>query len=338
MRIFLIGPDFFNYTQSLENAFQQMGHQTVTQTYRNFWDDCSYFTKKTERWGITSRREQYYRKWNEQVINVVTEFNPERIIVLNGEYLSQETMDKLKGKNRQTVLWLIDSILRFPHIEKVIHYYDKVFSFDPRDEKYLMDKYKIGCPYLPVGYDPEIYKPGSQERDIDICFVGNATANRIAVLRRVAEYACGKNIKFTVVGKYWSDRYFWKKRRFARKYEPLGLFVQNKAMNPIDVAKLYQRTKICLNIHISDHDGINPRLFEIMGTKSMELVDYKPKLMELIDIDNEVAVYQDADDLINKIEYYLNHSEERENIAAKGYKKALEQFTIRQAAAVILNS
>lgn len=339
MKILVIGPDFFNYTSSLENAFQQLGHQTKAYTYRNFPDDCSYLAKKLERWGITSLREKYYQEWNEQVATLAQTWNPDVIVVLNGEYLSNATMEQLKTKQRKTILWLVDSILRFRNIEKLINYYDAVFSFDPRDEHYLLNKYNIKCPYLPVGYDPVIYHPATvPSQDIDVCFIGNATGNRIVMLQQVAEYMKAENKKMFIAGKFWDDRYFWKKRRFAQKYPYLHLFLHNHIIAPTDVCKLYQRSKICLNIHIEEHEGINPRTFEIMGTKSMELVDNKPKLADLVDIGNDVAVYQEASDLINKIGYYLKNNDERKAIAEAGHKKASTHFTIKHSVAVLLTS
>jgi len=338
MKIFLIGPDFFNYTSSLAKAVQQLGHQTATQTYRNFWDDCSYMVKKMERWGITEKRHRYYQKWNEQVLAIAAQYQPDAIIVLNGDYLVSSTMDKLKSSHCQLILWLVDSILRFPHIEKLIQYYDQVFSFDPRDEVYLFDKYKIHCSYRPGGYDPDIYFPQQGiNQDIDVCFVGTATGNRIHVLRQVAEYMQSENKKLVLSGVFWDKRYFWKKRRFAQKYDPLQLFIQNRNIMPEEVAQLYRRSKICLNIHISEHVGVNTRTFEIMGTSSMELVDNKPKLAELVDIGTDVAVYQDIDDLINKIDYYLKDSNARKIIAESGQKKAAANFTVQHLAKAIMN-
>jgi spore maturation protein CgeB len=338
VRIFLIGPDFFNYTSSLERAFQESGHDTGVLTFRNFWDDCSYLDKKLERWGLTARRKKYYRDWNNQVAKAVTVFQPDAVVILNGEYLQRDVVKQFKGGNRKTVLWMLDSILRFPGVEPLLEQYDHVYSFDHRDEKYLQDKYNRRCRYLPVGYDSNIYFPSqAQVQDIDVCFIGNSTGNRIALLQKVAEYMHSARKTFYVAGRFWDERYFWKKARFARKYPPLGVFVQNKILRPMEVANIYRRSRICLNIHIDAHEGVNPRTFEILGTRSLELVDDKSKIHDLLNVGTEVISYYDSDDLINKIAFYLCHDNERSEIAESGYRKAANHFTIRQSAKIILD-
>lgn len=332
MKLLIIGPDFFNYTSSLEKAFKSMNCQTTSNAYRNFNDICSYWKKKINNLGIAPLEENYYSDWNQKVLCQVEAFSPDVILVLNGPYLSAATLAKIKGLAIKLVLWLVDSILRQPEVEELIGFYDLLYSFDPQDEIYIYQKYKRVCHYRPGGYDPEIYTPKpEQDRDVDICFVGNPTANRIEALKKVALYAQETKRNFIVYGNYWSTRGVSKKRRFAQKHWPLGFYIQNKSINPFEVAALYRRSKICLNIHIDEHEGVNTRTFEIMGTQSMELVDIKPKLKELVEIGKDLAVYENLNDLIAKIDYYLNHDELRNSIASSGHNK-VRGYTILNVA------
>ncbi len=42
----------------------------------------------------------------------------------------------------------------------------------------------------------------------------------------------------------------------------------------------------------------------------------------------EIAVYRDTDDLLEKIEYYLAHDEERERVRKAGYERFLKEHTM----------
>ena len=50
-----------------------------------------------------------------------------------------------------------------------------------------------------------------------------------------------------------------------------------------------------------------------------------PELAENFEIGKECAVFKDESDLLDKIEYYLAHSDERVAIALAGQKRTLSQ-------------
>jgi hypothetical protein len=104
--------------------------------------------------------------------------------------------------------------------------------------------------------------------------------------------------------------------------------VPNVIIAAPSVAQIYRRSKICLNIHISNHEGINPRTFEILGTRSFELVDHKTHLTSFVEPGRHVISYVSPKDLIKKIGSYLDDSETRERLATQGFQHVAEKFTI----------
>lgn len=337
MKVLVVGPEYFNYTSSVTWGVSELGHQVVELTYRNFIEDCSYVEKKMNKIGFKAFEQHYYQEWNQRLIALYHQSCPDICLVLNGKHIFPQTLELFRKNNSKLILWLIDSITRMPEIEKTLAFYDKVVSFEHRDEQYLHEKYRMKCSYSPVGYDSRIYYPDdSVIRDIDISFVGSAVPKRIEILQHVATYAQRNNRKLATFSKFWDSKYFWKKNRFAKKNDPLHLYVHNGNISPQQVAQIYRRSKICLNIHIPEHEGVNPRTFEIMGTKSFELVDKKPKMSELVKVGRDVIEYEDVNDLINKIEYYLNNDLLRETIALKAYKIVKEKYTITQVVQSIM--
>jgi len=331
MKALVVGPDYFNYTSSVTWALGELGYQVIEQTYKNFMEDCNYIEKKLCKIGFKSLEQRYYQEWNQNLISLYYQYRPDICIVLNGNNISLQTLKLFKENNTKLVLWLIDSIMRMPENEEKLKFYDKVVSFEHRDEQYLYEKYRMKCSYLPVGFDPRIYYPDDKIiKDIDISFVGSPVAKRIEILQHVATYAQQNNRKLAVFGNFWDEKYFWKKNRFAKKNSPLQLYVHNANIPPQEVAQIYRRSKICLNIHIPEHEGVNPRTFEIMGTKSFELVDKKPKMSELVNVGNDIIEYGDINNLINKIEYYLNNDKLRECIAKNAYMTASKTYTINE--------
>lgn len=92
-----------------------------------------------------------------------------------------------------------------------------------------------------------------------------------------------------------------------------------------------------MNIHLQDHKGISPRSYEIMATRSFELMDERDEYGAIIQPGKNVVVYHDVDDLLQKIEYYVNTECEREQIACEGYRAVREAMNLERSLKTILS-
>src|SRR3989344_7172227 len=86
------------------------------------------------------------------------------------------------------------------------------------------------------------------------------------------------------------------------------------------------QSKITINRHIdiAEDYANNMRLYEATGCGAMLITDKKKNLSDLFKIDKEIISYEDTDDLIEKIRYYLKKDKEREAIASAGQKRTLK--------------
>lgn len=90
--------------------------------------------------------------------------------------------------------------------------------------------------------------------------------------------------------------------------------------------QIYNQTKILLNR--SPLGGWNLRVFESLSSGSLLLTDRPTNGMEKIFIDKKHLVYFDSlSDLKNKIDYYLTHEKEREEIAKNGNLFVTKNYT-----------
>lgn len=328
MRVLVIGPDYFNYTSSVTWALQQLGHDAIEEAWISFYKNCTYLEKKLSKLGVSSFKKQYHREWNKKLIERFQSYQPDLCLIINGEWIFDETMAVLKQQNVKLILYLIDSIVRLPENEPKLKFYDRIFSFEPNDQEYIATKFSLACSYIPVGYDPRFYGQSDPvEQDIDIFFVGGNTPNRIALLHEVAVQAKKCGWKLVVYGHYWSDKYWWKKQKYIKKIDPLQHFIENRKVEPNIVASIYKRSKICLNIHIPEHTGINPRTFEILACGAFQLVDARKDMAKFFKIDEHLAVYHNPRELIEKIDYYLKCDHERKDIANQGCKYVENKYS-----------
>ncbi|SDD79184.1 CgeB family protein [Sporomusa acidovorans] len=329
MKVLLLGPNYFNYVSSIARALKKLNVTVVTiQYYNDVYQECNHLQKKLDQLGVTNWKAARLREWNEHISKTARDFKPDVCIVCNGMILTTQTLQNIKQGNAELVLWLLDGLRRNAVFENNLKLYDQCFVYDQQDVAYVTQKYDIPCTHLVSSYDPAIYYPKQNNRDIDICFIGKTTPKRLEILKAVAEYAKAKNRSFVTYGNYWSTRHYWKKYLFKRRYGPLASFVVNTMISPENLADLYRRSKICLNIHIAEHDGLNPRTFEILGTRSFALVDDKPELSQHFEMGKHLATYCNKNDLLEKIDYYLENTDIREKIMEDGYLYVRDKYDI----------
>ena len=85
---------------------------------------------------------------------------------------------------------------------------------------------------------------------------------------------------------------------------------------------------------------VTRRIFEGMACGKMVITDRLPeeaKLDELFIDGEEIILYDDIVDCIEKINYYNEHEDERERIASNGMKKVKDKYTQKQVVDKLIN-
>ena len=154
--------------------------------------------------------------------------------------------------------------------------------------------------WFPNSYPDELMLSKDIEKTIDVGFCGNVL-NRGHVINSLDKYSIKKDI-----------------------------FVIGDDM--VDVINSY---KIHLNCNISN--DINYRTFETTGCGTFLITNYTPGLEKLFDIGKEIVVYNDLNDLDNKVKYYLENEEEREKIANAGYERSKTDHTYYERAKTLVD-
>ncbi len=95
-----------------------------------------------------------------------------------------------------------------------------------------------------------------------------------------------------------------------------------------EMPNVFRQSKINLNITLrSIQSGIPLRALDIMGAGGFLLSNYQPELAEQFEDGRELALYSSAEELLDKVQYYLTHEEERCEIAYHGFLKVQELFS-----------
>ncbi len=120
----------------------------------------------------------------------------------------------------------------------------------------------------------------------------------------------------------------------------LKLYTHNKPedmpeaqfMGPIDweesMPAVFKHSRINLNITLrSIQTGIPLRAFDIMGAGGFLLSNYQEDFLDYFIPGEDFVYFEDENDMLLKIEYYLNHDKERKEIACNGYQKVKKSHT-----------
>jgi len=101
---------------------------------------------------------------------------------------------------------------------------------------------------------------------------------------------------------------------------------------------VFRNSKINLNITSRTIEaGIPQRVFDILACKGFCLTNYQPEIAELFEDGKELVMYTDEEDALRKVEYYLEHDEERIQIAKAGNEKAKVYYDIKVRIIELLN-
>jgi len=102
---------------------------------------------------------------------------------------------------------------------------------------------------------------------------------------------------------------------------------------------VFKKSKINLNISLrSITSGIPLRAFDIMGAGGFLLTNYQEDFTEFFVNEEDYVYFDSKQDMMKKIEYYLTHDEERQEIAVNGHRKISANHTYRHRVKEMISS
>lgn len=94
---------------------------------------------------------------------------------------------------------------------------------------------------------------------------------------------------------------------------------------------IFSQSRINLNISLKTIlTGIPLRVIDVLGCGGFVLSNYQEELMEYFNAGEELVVYENIEDLFYKAKYYLEHEDERKQVALAGFERVKRDFTFRE--------
>lgn len=114
----------------------------------------------------------------------------------------------------------------------------------------------------------------------------------------------------------------------------LGLASYNEKM-----PRVFHRSKVNLNITLrSILSGVSLRVIDILAAGGFLITNYQAEIAECFEDGVDLVMAYTPEDMIQKTAYYLQHEDERKEIALNGQKKVFENFAYTKLLQDILKS
>lgn len=245
---------------------------------------------------------------NRKIINLVKEHSPKYVIWPTMTYeVLEETFQEIRELGAYVVGWFFDDETRFDSYSMGwIPYMDYIFTAD----KFSVQRYQqLGAKayHVLVTCEPEHFMISSTNTDYEIAvsFVGSkSVADRADWVKKLI----GDGISTETFGKGWDNG-------FVSHDEMVKIFTTSKIN--ICFTKAYSGTR----------NQLKGKIFDITTCGGFLLCEYVDGIEDIFEIGKEIVCFNNYTEAIEKINYFLIHKEEREQIAKAGKVRVTSELS-----------
>jgi glycosyltransferase involved in cell wall biosynthesis len=268
-------------------------------------------------------RENYFlygrKGMNELFIETVTKEKPDYIIFsLSYEEFEIDTLMKIKEVSPKTITinlfgddnWRFDDWSRY-----YAPFFDYLWVSEKDFSDYNQDGIKGNIQYL-LGTNEEIFKPLNLRKNYDVTFIGMPVQDRAEFIKFLVD----NGIKVKIFGKGWE--------KYPELAEIYGGFVSSEEM-----VRIINQSKINLNFSKTLlHEGgrknrqFKGRVLEAPACKSFMLTEDFNGIDKFFKNSRPFA-FDNKEELLKKVNYYLNHDLERNKISEITYKEIIPKYS-----------
>lgn len=281
------------------------------------------------------------KRFNEDLLKLIRDTKPDLFFAfMYTDELNPHALDEIR-KLTTSVAWFADDHWRIWNYSKnyVPHFTWAVTTWSRAPEIYA--RYGIknvirsqwACNY-------KEWHPIEITRDIDVSFVGQYNSSRAKIVRTLR----GMGIDVWVRGFGWPEGRLSHEeviKSFSRSKINLNFNTPPPRWSAKMIGRLFFRRSA--NRIVPDFWNIRSNLiswwnmkipqikarpFEVMACKTFLISAYADDMNRYYEDGKEIVYYDGTiDDLVKKINYYLRHDEEREEIAQSGYETTVREHT-----------
>jgi hypothetical protein len=266
------------------------------------------------------------RELRRTVVERARELQPDFILVYQGHALDRGTIEKLgkvgfvAGVHNDDPFGARSTLLRYRHLLPALPAYDSFHVYRsvnvPEARALGVPRVSVLMPYfIPwLDHPRELTREEQESWDADVVFVGHHEPDqRVACLARAARHG----YKTRVYGptRFWQRALPADVRRMVGEVRPLGAEDYRKAL---------AGSKVCTCFFSKwNRDQYTRRAFEIPAAGRFLLSERTEFMATFFREDEEVALFDNEDEFLDKLNFYLSNQKAREQVARAGREKVV---------------
>ena len=234
-----------------------------------------------------------------EIINLTRLEKPDLIIFAKANTVNVRVFQECK-KICSVCYWFADPLVTYRNLE----FYEKTTacSFFICDKENVLEEaknYNSSCFIVSDGYDSDIERPKEVDNKYDVGFIGNLYGKRKEKIEEI-------NRKVDIISDAYGERHS----------EAVG--------------------EIKINLNFCTTEGASDRVFKTLAAKGFLLTDDWLGREKMFEDGKHLVIFKDAEDLNEKIEYYLKNEKERDKIRRAGHQE-IQKYTRHKWAENTLN-
>ncbi len=337
-RILFIGANWYgSNARSCVDALRRLGHDVLDV------DEDSFFPRATMWTSRAARRLFWFRfveEFNKQILRNADSFRPDILIAFKGNCIYAETLRSLRQRGISLYNYFPDTSA-FTYgkwIPQSLPEYDCIFYTKPfwYSDASRQISLKAGF-FLPHGYDPLLHRPMPLDaRDIaeyrcDVSFIATHTRYKETQLANLI--GLRPDLNLCIWGDLWNTRCDSPNLRRCIKGFPL---FGDRFSKGIQAARINLAIMTGPRKGASSGDLTTSRTYIIPASGGFMLHERNHEVLDLYKEHEEVECFDSAQELAEKIDFYLAHPHAREQIARAGFARCVPAYSYDNRMAQLL--
>lgn len=314
------------YTQSIKKCFCDLGHEVIT-------------FENTDISRYIGAQDEQIKQLNDDFVRECEAAQPDMLFMFKGEKITYASLAKIKKTIRPIMAtWWVDdpfctlsadfNMRPYENVLDSLLLWDYFFIY----ETFSLTRLKrlgVNAHYLPNATDTDFFFP---EKDIisasyksDISFIGTPFRERAKMVKVLKDNNPKADI--TLWGGNWQDVYFKN-------------LVKKNRVSLEEVRQIYVCSQINLNSHFyNGTTGANVRTFDIPACRGFMLTDAMSDIINNLFVEGEeVITYKNYKDLSDKVSYFMENKDERDEIIDNAYNATINKHLYKYRIAEIMST
>ena len=277
------------------------------------------------------------REYNGLILDLASKYEPSILLAFKGPYIEARTLHILRTRGIALYNYYPDRVVLAggTMIEETLPEYDCLFDtkkfWDAGAQHFTKPRERV---FVPHGYDPEVHQPLAlstkdiSEYQCDVSCIATHSPRKEKILKELV--ISKPSLDLRIWGNQWVENC---QSSELRKYINGSALVGNQYVKAIRSARI---NLAIMGILPTVKDETTTRTYEIPACAGFMLHERTEEVLDLYEEGKEIACFDSIQELGEKIDYYLAHAKERQEIALSGYTRCVPAYSYDNRMAEII--